>query len=643
MCGIFGVWGGPATRVDPALAARALRTLEHRGPDDHGVMGWCGSGAPRQAREADALSPSRLLFAHRRLSILDLSEAGWQPMSTPDGRYTIVFNGEIYNFVELRRELEAAGHAFRSHSDTEVLLQAWVRWGPAALPRLAGMFAFAVLDTVERRVHLARDPFGIKPLYYMPWRGGLAFASEIKALLELPGASHRVNPARLYAYLEAGLTDHGDETMFAEVRQLPGAHWMTVPLDGGAAPEPVRYWQVDPERRTELSFDDAAERLRELFLESVRLHLRSDVPVGAALSGGIDSSAVVGAIRHLEPGAELHSFSFVADDARLSEERWVDVAAGAANTVVHKVRPVASDLPAELDALIRTQDEPFGSSSIYAQHRVFRLAREAGIKVMLDGQGADELLGGYWPFLLARVGSLVSGGRWLKAADLARHAARLEHVPTRSLLLSAAGLYTPDFVRSAARRLRRRNERGEADVLRREWFAERGAAVETDPPVRGREMLRRSLLQSQKWGLPSLLRYEDRNSMASSIESRVPFLTPALAEFLLALPEEHLIDGRGVTKAVFRRAMRGIVPDAVLDRRDKIGFATPEGSWMAVLRPWVQDVLSPEGLAAAPVLAAEPVQARWRDTVAGTRAYDSRMWRWMNLVRWSQMYGVTYD
>ncbi|HYR10217.1 MAG TPA: asparagine synthase (glutamine-hydrolyzing), partial [Longimicrobium sp.] len=600
-------------------------------------------GPPRLAREADALSPSRVVFVHRRLSILDLSQAGWQPMTTPDGRYVLVFNGEIYNFVELRRELEAAGHAFRSHSDTEVLLQAWVRWGPAAIPRLVGMFAFAVLDTVERRVVLARDPFGIKPLYYTAWSGGLAFASEIKALLELPGVSHRVNPGRLYTYLEAGWTDHGGETLFGAVHALPAAHWMQVPLDGGAPPEPVRYWRVDPERRTELSFDDAAERLRELFLDSVRLHLRSDVPVGAALSGGIDSSAIVGAIRHLEPGAELHSFSYVANDARLSEERWVDAVQRSAGTVAHKVRPVAEDLPAELDELIRVQDEPFGGTSIYAQLRVFRLAREAGIKVMLDGQGADELLAGYWPSLLARIGSLVRGGRLLAAASLAGHSARLTHVPTRSLLVSAAGVCAPEAVRAAARRARRGSAASGGHFLRREWFVERGAVEEVDPPPGSRDLLRRSLLQGLGLGLPALLRYEDRNSMANSIESRVPFLNPALAEFVLSLPEAHLVDGRGVTKSVFRRAMRGIVPDEVLDRRDKIGFATPEASWLGVLRPWVQEVLSPEALRAVPVLAGDRVQAEWREVTAGTRPYDARLWRWINLVRWSQLYGVTYE
>ncbi|HEU4883211.1 MAG TPA: asparagine synthase (glutamine-hydrolyzing) [Longimicrobium sp.] len=641
MCGIFGLWSDAP--LDPCLAARALRTLRHRGPDDHGALGWDGAGPVRLTRDAAELGGSRVVLAHRRLSILDLSEAGWQPMTTPDGRYSLVFNGEIYNFVELRAELEAAGHVFRSHSDTEVLLHAWQRWGPAALQRLVGMFALAVLDTQGRRVYLARDPFGIKPLYWARWEGGFAFASEVKALLELPGVGRRANPSRVDEYLRSGQTDFGDQTLFQAVRQLPGAHWMELPLDGSAAPSPRAYWRVDPHARAGLSFEAAAERLRELFLESVRLHLRSDVPVGAALSGGIDSSAIVGAMRAVEPGLEIHTFSYVADDPAVSEERWVDMVHQSAGTVAHKVRPSPDELAAELDFLIGVQDEPFGSTSIYAQQRVFRLAREAGIKVMLDGQGADEMLGGYWPFLLARIGSLVSGGRLLRAAGLARHSARLSHVPTRALLTSAAGMAVPEALRPLARRATRARAVERASGVDRHWLAGRVDGPAMPPVPRGREMLRGNLLHSVQFGLPALLRFEDRNSMANSIESRVPFLTPRLAEFVFSLPEEYLIDGRGVTKSVFRRAMRGIVPDAILDRRDKIGFATPEARWLRSLAPWVDGILTPEALRRVPVLDARTVGEEWRAAAAGTGGFDMRIWRWINLVRWSQIHGVAYD
>jgi asparagine synthase (glutamine-hydrolysing) len=642
MCGIFGMWSTGGSAVDPCLPARALRTLAHRGPDDHGALGWDGTAPVRLTRDAGELGGSRVVLAHRRLSILDLSEAGWQPMVSADGRHALVFNGEIYNFVELRRELQAAGHAFHSHSDTEVLLRAWEQWGPECLPRLVGMYAFAVLDTRADRVYLARDPFGIKPLYYARWADGWAFASEIKALLELPGVSRAANAARVAEYLGAGGTDFGGETMFAGVHQLPAAHWLALSARSGEGAEPRAYWRLEPRPRTDLSPADAAEQLRALFLDSVRLHLRSDVPVGAALSGGIDSSAIVGAMRHLEPGLELHTFSFIPDDEAVSEERWVDMVHRSAGTVLHKVRPEPGELSAELDELIRMQDEPFASTSIYAQQRVFRLAREAGIKVMLDGQGADELLGGYWPFLLARIGSLVSGGRLVAAASLARHSARLAHVPTRALAASAAGMLLPGGLRPLARRATRGRAQARASGVNHAWVGERVSGSLVGEVPRGREMLRAGLLHSVRFGLPALLRYEDRNSMANSIESRVPFLTPRLAEFILSLPEEHLVDGRGVTKAVFRRAMRGIVPDAVLDRRDKIGFATPEARWLRSLRPYVDGVLEPDALAAVPVLDGDVVRAEWRAAAEGQGSLDTRVWRWINLVRWSHIHGVTY-
>ncbi|MGH2585608.1 MAG: asparagine synthase (glutamine-hydrolyzing), partial [Dehalococcoidia bacterium] len=355
-----------------------------------------------------------VFLMNRRLAILDLSEAGWQPMTAVEGRYFLVFNGEIYNFIELRGELEALGHTFRSGSDTEVLLAAYIEWGPRALTRLVGMFAFAILDTCKRSLFLARDFSGIKPLYYATPGNAFAFASEIKALLDLPGISRRVDPQRLYHYLRFSIVDHRDGTLFADVRQLPAAHYMEVPLDNPSAARPVRYWRLAREQRRDLSFKQAATRFRDLFLESIRLHLRSDVPVGVALSGGIDSSAVIMAMRQLQgPNLELHSFSYIAEDqSDVNEECWVDLVAGAARSTVHKVRATPQDLLAELDDLIETQEEPFANTAIFAQYRVFRLAHEAGIKVMLSGQGADEILGGYRPYLAARLASYVRHGQW---------------------------------------------------------------------------------------------------------------------------------------------------------------------------------------------------------------------------------------
>jgi asparagine synthase (glutamine-hydrolysing) len=642
MCGIAGMlWAEPAAQRQAVTAL--LRLLAHRGPDDHGWLLLTPRGL-RRGRGDPGEEPAEAVLLHRRLSILDLSDAGWQPMSSPDDRYHLVYNGEIYNYIELRQELEQLGHVFHSRSDTEVLLRAYCQWGRAVLTRLVGMFAFAVLDTQARTLFLARDFFGIKPLYYAQLPGGFGFASEIKALLDLPGLKRRVNPQRLYDYLRWGLTDHGGETLFADVRQVPAAHCLEIALDRPHDAQPQRYWQVELDDRLELSLEEAGRRVRELFLDSVRLHLRSDVPVGTALSGGIDSSAIVTAVRHLEPRLELHAFSYVADEETISEEKWIDTAGSAARAIIHKIKPAPGELVDDLDQLVYQQDEPFGSTSIYAQHRVFRLAREAGITVMLDGQGADEMLAGYRPYLAARLASLLRQGKLRQAFSFLRRSAQQPGSGGRKqLLLRGGALALPPCLKAGLFRLAGRWQM--PAWLHADWFARQG--VPARPPGQARRLageilryeLRRSVAESS---LPALLRYEDRNSMAHSIESRVPFLTPALVDFVLRLPEEHLIGRDGTSKSVFRLAMRGLVPDAVLDRRDKIGFATPERSWLATLRPWVEKTLTGPAARAVPALDMAGVRQEWRDVLDGRRPFDFRIWRWVNLIRWAERFAVDF-
>jgi asparagine synthase (glutamine-hydrolysing) len=501
------------------------------------------------------------------------------------------------------------------------------------------MFAFAILDTQRRTLFLARDFFGIKPLYYTTAGGGFAFASEAKALLALPGVSRRANAERLYLFLRYGLADHGGESMFEDLQQLPAAHYMEVPLDRPAGATPVRYWELQAGEDPGLSFDEAAARMRELFLESVDLHLRSDVAVGAALSGGVDSSAIVMAMRHLRgPAIDIHAFSFVAEEPRLSEERWAEMVAEAGRVRLHKVRADRADMATELEALVRRQDEPFASTSIYAQHLVFEAARAAGVPVMLDGQGADELFAGYPAYAGARLASLVRERRF---ADAARLGARLGGGWRQGL--SVGQYLLPPSVQAPFRRLVGQSVR--PAWLDAGWLARHGVRPR---PMRGpmprRDLLRHDLRETvAETSLPALLRYEDRNSMAHSVESRVPFLVPRLAEFAQSLPEEYILAPDGTTKAVFRAAMRGIVPDAILDRRDKIGFATPERLWLRGLTPWVDATLG--SLRERPVapLATDVVLREWEAVRRGAGRFDSRMWRWLNLVLWARQHDVVFD
>ncbi|GEM82840.1 asparagine synthase (glutamine-hydrolyzing) [Meiothermus hypogaeus] len=634
MCGIAGIVLHKPGSLN--WAANALQGLYHRGPDDHG---WLTLDQATDKGKDWSDASGSVLLVHRRLSILDLSALGWQPMSSPDQRYHLVFNGEIYNYLELRQELQALGHCFRSHSDTEVLLAAWAQWGVQCLTRLVGMFAFAVLDRQNQRLYLARDYFGIKPLYYAQFDEGIAFASEIPVLLELPGVGRQVNPNRLYRYLRFGLTDDGSETLFAQVQQLPPAHYLELQLGSPQLSSPQRFWQPNPEPIFEGSFEEAAESVRAQFLENVRLHLRSDVPVGAALSGGIDSSAIVMAMRYLEPGLELHTFTYVADHG-VSEESWAELVGKAARVKAHKVKPSAGELVADLDHLVQVQGEPFGSTSIYAQYRVFRLAQEAGIKVMLDGQGADEILAGYAVYGGARLASLLRQGRWFEALAFLR-ASRLEPA-LKDTYKSALGFLLPPSLEPLARRLI--GQELAPGWLNVDWFQEKGVALASPRALHGREVLREELLQSlTETSLPKLLRYEDRNSMAHSIESRVPFLTPRLVELILSLPESYILSPSGQTKAVFRRAMQGLVPQAILERKDKVGFATPEQHWLEQLAPWVEQQLKSETLYRIKALKPELLRQELAAVMARRKPFDARVWRWVNLIAWARTFDVRFD
>lgn len=641
MCGIAGYIFKKGKAYRPPVPA-ILDQLRHRGPDDQGYFSYSEQGTKRGRVWTETGGDPEVVLLHRRLSILDLSKAGSQPMGTRDGRYFITFNGEIYNYVELREELEQLGHEFESRSDTEVLLAAYAAWGSQALKKLVGMFAFAILDTVRRTLFLARDFFGIKPLYYARTGNSLTFASELKTLLEFGAVSRQVNANRLFSYLRRGVCDFGAETLLADVFQLPPAHYLEIALDRDWESRPVCYWEPTGQCRDDLSFEQAAEQLRALFLKSVSLHLRSDVPVGSALSGGIDSSSVVMAMRYLEPGIDLHTFSYIADDEELNEEKWVDIIAQAARAHVHKARPTAEELVADFDQLSYMQDMPSASTSLYAQYCVFRAARQAGIKVMLDGQGADEILGGYSYFRGARLASLLRQKRWREAGDFLCHARHWPGASSFLLLQDASNHLLPVLAQGPLRKLVGKDL--VPSWMNGNWFLKKGVV-----PHRNRQgyhsshVLREKLHREVLEHLPSLLRYEDRNSMAFSIESRVPFLTPELVNFVLSLPEKYIIAPDGTSKAVFRRAMRGIVPDCILDRKDKIGFATPERKWLTAASLWIQQQFEADVAAEIPVFRLEVVNRDWQEIRQGRKAFSFAVWRCLNVIAWTKRFQIQYS
>lgn len=653
MCGIVGVVGPPGSEIDVRGVRDALTLLRHRGPDDEGYvladtnrhLAFVGGGRATDSRLSlpDVLDACRegvnIALGHRRLSILDLSPAGHQPMASQDGSCWMILNGEIYNYVELREELCKLGHAFYTASDTEVVLAAYRQWGHEMLTKFVGMFAVVIVNVADGTFFAARDAFGIKPLYYSLRGNQLVFGSEIKALLGVAGVGRGVNPGRLYDYLLFGVTDFADETFFADVRQLPAAHFMECKLEDLASALPLRFWRIDLGRRASCSFDEAAVGVRDRFIESVRLHMRSDVPVGSCLSGGLDSSAVVACMRRAAgPNAAIHTFTYAADDVSLDEEAFADLVSRREETTPHKTRPTAGEMAADLDRLVYLQDEPFRSTSIYAQFRVFQLAGEAGMKVMLDGQGADEIFGGYLNFLAARVAGLLAQGRLVAAVRAARGAPRNESANFSRMVASSLVRLLPEATGRTVRRAA--DESLRPPWLNGRWFGERGVTAHQRPQGRGEEALREELLLSvETLSLPQLLRYEDRNSMAHSIESRVPFCNAALAEFVLSLPADHLVARDGTSKAVLRGAAETFVPRQVL-AREKIGFAVPERAWLSSLGPWISGCLKEISPAEVPFLRWGAVAGTIESALRARGPLSGVPWRLLNVARWVSVFSV---
>lgn len=644
MCGILGAVSPQGIEIPGNLFSRSRQILAHRGPDDYGYLNWREGKAYQGTEWEQAQSIGGVFFLHCRLSILDLSQTGHQPMGTPDGRFFISFNGEIYNYLEIRAELERLGHKFVSTSDTEVLLHAYAQWGIEALSRMSGMFAFSILDTIGKKVILARDYFGIKPLYYC-WAGkSFIFASEIKALLEFPGVPRIADSQRVYDYLRFGMTDHGEDTMFGSIRQLLPGQYIEIPIARPSGLQKGTFFKIGIEETADISFDEAAAKLGDLFHESITQHLRSDVEVGAALSGGIDSSSIVMAIRQiLGPNRPFKVFCYVAKDSPVCEERWMDLVGKAARAEVCKIVLSPENFVDDLRSLIRVQEEPFTSTSIYAQYKLFSFVQSAGIKVMLDGQGADELLGGYSHYLGAKLASLLHSHQWSAAMHFFRNGSHSPLISKSSLACQSGEYLLPYSLRVLARRVIGKDLT--PSWLSEDWCLSRGVHPRSFTHVRGKNTLRTSLLRTiEETSVPHLLRYEDRNSMAFSVESRVPFLTPKLVKFVLSLPESYIIAPDGTTKAVFRRAMRGYVPDAILDRRDKIGFETPEHDWLECLRPWVDRLFFDEGgIDSIPALNPKQIRRQWDVCRNSNGSFDSRFWRWINLVEWRKVFNVAFE
>jgi asparagine synthase (glutamine-hydrolysing) len=605
VCGFIGAIGGRRDHRD-AVIEQALDALAHRGPDGRGVF-----------RSDD------VVLGHTRLAIIDPTARSDQPMIDEDSGCVLVFNGEIYNYVELRTDLERAGQRFASAGDTEVLLRSYLAWGERCVDRFNGMFAFGIWDPRDQTVFLARDRLGEKPLHVTEWGGAIWFASELKGFVAAGVLSPRVDEEQLFSFLAYGDLGHPTRTSFAGAQQLAPGHYLRVCAGHENTLRPARYWSVPPvgDERSPAGF-------AELFGDAVRLRLRSDVPLGTSLSGGLDSSLVLAAVRDQHPTGDLHAFTASFPGTEADELPRAQAVADCLGVTIHPVPLGAADLARDLDAMITANEGPVESPSTLAQYRVMAAAHDAGITVLLDGQGADETWGGYDKYTgLAVLGELCTGhpltaarleaawrrvhGRFARP-PVGRFAALVGGASVRRLLApgatsAMAGWLSPGYRRAHA----------SVDVL------------DGIGPVRpGSVAGATGRLDLSRVTLPRLLRYADRNSMAWSREIRLPFLDHRLVELSAECAfATKVVDGW--TKEPVRGALSAHGLDEVARRRDKKAYMPPVARWLA--DPGV----------------AERVAAAWRDlheagivaSVEPARGILPR-WRILAVAAWLDLFGL---
>lgn len=553
MCGISGIFNVDGKPVHASQIESMNNLITHRGPDGHGIY-----------------TEGNLGIGSTRLAIIDLRDIANQPMTDSDGRYVIVYNGEIFNYVELRNELLKKNYRFNNNSDTEVILNCYKEYGEDCLHKLNGMWAFAIWDKKEKSLFCSRDRYGIKPFYYYKDPNRFIFSSEIKPVLDC-GIDKSVNDDIIYDYLVFNFIDHTEETFFKNIQKLP-AGWK---LKVSANEFKVSQWyELPPGRIGERNFKTLHQDFYNLIYDSVRIRLRSDVEVGSCLSGGLDSSTIVCLmhdILHNEGKAEIQkTYTACYDDPEIDERKYVEEVIRQTNSTKYYCFPDSKGLVEDFDKMVWHQEEPFTGSTVFAQWSVFKKIRETGIKVVLDGQGADEILLGYFsffPFHLKRF--MLNPFRFFSEFFRGIDTTNLGFIKFSENLV----YFNTPFIRY------RHVLNNALKYLNRDFVFSKNRRDVFNVMVAASELNSNRLSNLWNISLPSLLRYEDKNSMAFSVEARLPFLDHRLVEFIFSLPFDYLIRN-GWTKFVLRESMKDKIPENIRMRKGKLAFSVPQKKWL---------------------------------------------------------------
>lgn len=605
MCGISGIFYFNQKKAVASEINSMLSEIKYRGPDDEGVY----------VKDAVGLG-------HKRLSIIDLSSAGHQPMFDRSGRFCIIHNGEVYNYIELRRELSSK-YDFKSRTDSEVILYSYMEWGTECLKRFNGMFAFAVYDTKKERLFLARDRFGVKPLYYYWDEEKFIFASEIKSILQIVPEEKAADDTVIFDYIVFNRTDQYEDTFYTKIKRLDHGCYGLIEKGNVSF---NKWYSLSENVNGSKAFQTPLE-FRDTFIDAVRLRLRSDVPVGVCLSGGLDSSSITSVLNsHLEKD-DLQTFSAVYGQGITGDENGYIELMKHSVCNMHRTYPSADTLYKDMESFVKCIGEPVPSTSPYAQFKVMELAK-GNVTVLLDGQGADEILAGYHYFFGNYYKELLLKLRFLRLLKESFLYYKNQH----SMFAFKTLVYylLPGSLKSRAKLLGR-------NYIKRDFFEKEQENTRLPGTLFGAPSLKEALLAHFEYKLEHLLKWEDRNSMWFSLESRVPFLDYRLVEGTLSLPPEKIIS-QGITKYILRQAVKGILPEKIRMRQDKIGFMTPESEWFRrpFFRDYILDLLNSESFRKSPYLDYKRCIKLYNLHLERKINVSRDIWKWMNLELWFQ-------
>jgi len=603
MCGICGIYNFNGKPADESSVRKMMSEIKHRGPDDDGIFIKDNTG-----------------LGFVRLSILDLSEAGHQPMLDSTGRYSMIFNGEVYNYLEIREELLSKGYRFKSKCDSEVVLYSYIEWGRECLNKFNGMFALVIYDSEKRKLFAARDRFGVKPFYYILDSNEFIFGSEIPAVRAILEKKIKQNDDVIFDYIVFNRTDQTENTFFENIKKLQ--HGGYIEIEDNVFRAGNWYNLKDNLGKP---FGNT-EEFSEMLDSSIGLRLRSDVPVGVCLSGGLDSSAIVSILLKNYNKKDLNTFSAVYDKEghRYDESEYIKEYRDSLSNMFF-VSPSSDSLMNDIDDFITAHYEPVTSTSHYAQFKVMELAK-SNVVVTLDGQGADELLAGYHYFFGIFFKEL------LKKARLFRLTSEIYNYTKnhRDLYGIKAFLYflSPSFIKTKARIM-------EKGYLNKSFYADRLKENVIVENIYGADSIYEALINHFEYKLEHLLKWEDRNSMWHSIEARVPFLDYRLVEKTLSMNSDFKIR-KGTTKYILRESMKGILPEKIRLRKDKIGFNTPEDEWFRtpLFQKFIYDILDSQSFGDRGYFDSGKAKELYKKHLDKTINISRDIWKWINTELW---------